>query len=500
MKSLNYKKLIEMYNNGANQLFNKYRKIDALNVFPVPDGDTGTNMNFTINSGIKAISSGNFNGVGEVAKAFSKGCLMGARGNSGVITSQIMKGFANGLDGVVEATAADFVKAFKEAKIAAYAAVGQPVEGTMLTTVREIAEDLEVNGDKYDDIQNLLLHIVEAGNKSVENTPNLLPVLKEAGVVDSGAYGVMEFVYGMFAFTAGRIVARDEKAGEVDFEAFMEHDDHEGAYGYCTEFVVVMHEEGQQEVAQLNMFTELEKFGDSVAVVADEEILKMHVHTLKPEEAMAFAHKFGEFHTIKIENMQEQVESKISESKEVREVAVVCVANGEGVKDYFNQNGIQDIVYGGQTMNPSTETIIEAIKSANANNVIVLPNNKNIVMAANQAKEILTEIKVEVIETRSIVEGIAACANFNIEVDLATNVEEMKEAVKEVTTAQVTTAIKDTTIGGVEVKDGENLLLVNGKIVASVPNKIVEYLEDKGFEVELIEGKQAVYPYIFGGE
>ncbi len=531
MANLTAKDLKKMYINGSNQLFNKYKKIDSLNVFPVPDGDTGTNINFTISSGVKKIIDKEFDSVSDLAKVFAKGTLMGARGNSGVIMSQILKGFANGLDGLIEATPNQIALAFRGAATTAYNSVGSPVEGTMLTVIREIAEALEKKGN-FEGRTHVLLTAVEEGNASVTRTPELLPVLKEAGVVDSGAYGLMEFIYGMLAYVLGKNISREEKPHQIDFEKIITESDHNGQFGYCTEFVVLMTSDGQEKVANINLFAELDKIGDSVAVVIDDEILKIHVHTLKPEDAMQIAHQFGEFHSVKIENMSEQVDDRISGQIKRKELALIAVSNGEGLNTYFRELNVDGMIYGGQTMNPSTEDFIEAIKNINANKVIILPNNKNILMAAKQAAQILNDIDVEVIETKTIPQGIVAASMYNFESSFKENIKEMNEAIIGVRTAQITTAVKDTTFEGLKVHEGNYISMVDGKIISSKKtqwdcisdlidtfdnegfelitvisgdgamhvDETLELLKSKGVEVEHVTGGQAVYPYIFGAE
>ncbi len=534
---------------GANTLHNYFPEIDALNVFPVPDGDTGTNMSLTFSTGAKEIGNMTTENIFEISKVLSKGLLMGARGNSGVILSQIFRGISQGLDGKEQADAVEFADALVKGAEVAYKAVMRPVEGTILTVIREAAAKAKEYAKPEMDIEDLFSHFAKEAEISLDNTPNLLPVLKEVGVVDSGGAGLCMIISGFVAGLAGETVDRVESTGTVEMAA-SSMDAGEIGFGYCTEFIIRLDPKKQKKFKEDNLKNELARMGDSIVVVQDDDIVKVHVHTLKPGEALNLGQRFGEFVKLKIENMQEQhtnlqegqmvtsstLEAAMSTTKEHSKYGVISVAAGDGVAQMFKDLRADIVVSGGQTMNPSTEDIVQACRDANADHVIILPNNGNIVMTAQQAAIILEgEIDVTVIPSKTIPQGLTALINFNPDTDKEANVSNMEDGVKSVKTGQITFAIKDTNIDGVEIKANDYICLVEKEIVACIPNKVeatiraltdlidedseivtliagedvtdeelnaVEaYFEDNfDCEMEVTKGMQPVYSFIIGVE
>ena len=552
MKVITGKLFKEMVLCGANTLHNNYPEIDALNVFPVPDGDTGTNMSLTFLAGAKEVENLDSNNIGEISKKLSKGLLMGARGNSGVILSQIFRGISMTLHDHEEADSLLFAQALENGAKVAYKAVMRPVEGTILTVIREASEAV-VKYTKADmDIEDMFSYFVKEAENSLERTPELLPVLKEVGVVDSGGAGLLLVLTGFMAAIAGEKVDYVEiKSSVASMEAVSEIENGEEGYGYCTEFILRLEPSLVDKFKEDQLKKELARIpGESIVVVQDEEIVKVHVHTLKPGNALNIAQRFGEFVKLKIENMQEQadtiqnnvgsivgVDDKSTKSKsEPKETAVISVCTGDGLKDAFLELHCDYVVSGGQTMNPSTEDMVQAVKDVNAKNVIILPNNSNIIMTAQQTATILEdEVNVIVIPTKTIPQGLSACIMFNPDATLDDNVVEMNEAVGNVKTGQVTFAIKDTNIDGVEIKANDYMALVEKNIVACVSNKLsalkvvlenlidedaelvtliygedvndedveeIESFVEDNFDVELeiVNGKQPVYSFIVGVE
>jgi DAK2 domain fusion protein YloV len=547
MKVINGKLFKEMIIAGANVLHNNHPEIDALNVFPVPDGDTGTNMSLTFSAGASEVEKLDSEDVYEISKKLSKGLLMGARGNSGVILSQIFRGVSMSLEGKTEIDAVDLADAFDNGAKVAYKAVMRPVEGTILTVIRESSEELKKYAKKNMEIEDAFSHFVKAAEDSLERTPDLLPVLKEVGVVDSGGAGLLLVLTGFMSALAGEKIKRVEiKSTEASMSSLVEvESDSEEAFGYCTEFIVRLDPNKMKAFTEERLRNELERLpGNSIVVVQDEDIVKVHVHTLKPGNALNTAQRYGEFIKLKIENMQEQHNSilesntptPVKAKKELKEVSIISVAAGEGIKDMFKELRCDHVVSGGQTMNPATEDIVEAIRSVNAKHVFILPNNSNIVMTAQQAATVLEdEIDVIVIPSKTIPQGLSACIMFNPEVSIEENTEEMNEAIKNVKTGQVTFAIKDTNIDGVEIKANQYMALCEKEIKKCVPDKIdalkyvleelvdddseiitllcgdditdeeqeeVESYIEENFEAELecVKGMQPVYSFIVGVE
>lgn len=487
MKYINGLTLKEMIISGANNLFNCYPEVDALNVFPVPDGDTGTNMNLTISSGAKEVANRNDTGVYDIARAFSKGLLMGARGNSGVILSQIFRGFAISLEGKEKIGAIDLADAFVSGKEVAYKAVMRPVEGTILTVIREASDALAEQVEANMSIEKCFSILLKEARESLNRTPELLPVLKEVGVVDSGGTGLLKILEGFEKAINGNVVEKN-MATVTENATQMAASDLEGEeFGYCTEFLLRIPEDpsscDKKPFVEKRFTNVLLAHGNSIVVVRDEDIVKVHVHTLIPGYLLNYAQQFGEFVKIKIENMSEQHTELVNQGKdpavqnvkkELKEYAIIAVAAGKGVEDMFKEYRADYIVTGGQTMNPSTEDFVEAIKQVNAKKIFILPNNSNIVMAASQACEVCDEgVEARVIPSKTIPQGLTACMMFNPDDDFDTNTNEMTGALANVKTAQVTFAIKDTSIDGVEVKKDEFIGLAGKSIICSNPDKVV---------------------------
>lgn len=551
MKNIDGKLFKEMVVTGAIVLHNNHPEIDALNVFPVPDGDTGTNMSLTFSAGASEIEKLDSTDIYEVAKKLSKGLLMGARGNSGVILSQIFRGVSMAFEGKKEVNAVELAQAFKNGAKVAYKAVMRPVEGTILTVIREASDAVVQYAQEGMEIEDVFSYFVKEAEESLERTPELLPVLKEVGVVDSGGAGLLLVFTGFMAALAGEEIERVEIKNDSTKEALVDvESDGEEGYGYCTEFIFRLDPGKIKAFKEESLRNELERLpGNSIVVVQDEDIVKVHVHTLKPGNALNAAQRYGEFIKLKIENMQEQHNSileanatpaakatPIVPKQEEKEVAIISVAAGDGIKDMFLELHCDYVVSGGQTMNPSTEDMVAAVKEVNAKNVIILPNNSNIVMTAQQTATILEgEVNVIVIPTKTIPQGLSACVMYNPEVSLEDNIAEMEDAVSHVKTGQVTFAIKDTNIDGVEIKANDYMALVEKDIVACKPNKldavkvcldklvdedselitllvgedvvdeeveeVESYIEDNfDAEVDIIEGKQPVYSFIIGVE
>jgi DAK2 domain fusion protein YloV len=547
---------------GSNFLFNNYPDIDALNVFPVPDGDTGTNMNLTLTSGAKEIMNIRNDKISEVGKLFSRGLLMGARGNSGVILSQIFRGFVLRLENKEHINITEFAECWIGGAEMAYKAVMRPVEGTILTVIREAAETLKQNIEKAPNIGRAMEILLDEAKASLLRTPNLLPVLKEVGVVDSGGAGLIKILEGMLTGLRGEIVERKQLSFPQPTETttpFAKFENEE--FGYCTEFIVRLVGDKTKKKFDQERFTSLiSSLGGSLVVVRDEDLVKVHVHTLKPGTALNYAQQYGEFVSLKIENMQEQhshltddhaaefkeknpvsearpAPDKISivEKKAQAEFAIIAVAVGEGVTQMFKDLRVDYVVSGGQSMNPSTEDFVKAIETVNAKNIFLLPNNKNIQLAAEQAASVVEGRNVKVIPTKTIPQGLTACMMFNPEADFDSNLGEMNDAAKRVKSGAITFAIKDTTIDKVEIKKDYFMGILESKIVCAekdinqacyklldkmineesaiisiiygegVSEKQAQALAkkiatEKSIEVEVHKGDQPTYSYYFGVE
>lgn len=543
MNTINGKLFKEMLESGANLLTNKFSEIDALNVFPVPDGDTGTNMSLTFNAGVKDALACTSEDVCEVAKVLSKGLLMGARGNSGVITSQIFRGLYQGVDGMKEINGFQLANALVNGSRVAYKAVMRPVEGTILTVVREAADYTYAYATGKEDVTCLevMEKMVLESKESLERTPDLLPVLKEVGVVDSGGAGLLTIFEGFLSALRGTIIEKEEAGTNSEVAgAAMESEE----FGYCTEFIIRLSRSGMQMFKEEALRDSLARIGTSIVCVQDDDIVKVHVHTLTPGEALNLGQRYGEFVKLKIENMQEQhenimmnasVETPVKEKKPKSNYAIITVAAGDGLRDMFKELRADVVISGGQTMNPSTEDFVEAINEVNAQHIFILPNNSNIVLAAQQAASVCEGMNVHVIPSKTIPQGLCACINFNPDVDFDMNISEMNDALSLVKTGQITYAIKDTTFEGMEIKAGDYMGIKEKDIVISISDKleathqlidqmvdedseivtliygedisedeanhIASYIEDKyDVEVEVNNGMQPVYSFVIGVE
>ncbi|HAH75600.1 MAG TPA: hypothetical protein DCL62_05450, partial [Kandleria vitulina] len=459
MKVIDGKMFRQMIVTGATVLHNNHPEIDALNVFPVPDGDTGTNMSLTFTSGATEVERLQSERVDEIAKTLSKGLLMGARGNSGVILSQIFRGVSKSLKGKETANANDLADAFMQGSKVAYKAVMKPTEGTILTVIRESAEAAKAYVTEDMEIEDYFSYFVKAANESLDRTPELLPVLKEVGVVDSGGAGLLLVLTGFMSALAGEEIERvDINEEEVKNQQALERAEKAGIkanFGYRTEFMLDIAEGKESAFNAENFQNELERIpGERITIVQDGNIVRAKLYTKKPGNALNIAQRFGEFLSVDIENPNaKDVEKKeIVEEVPEKDIAVISVAAGSGIKATFEELHCDHVVSGGQTMNPATEDLVKAIRGVHAKHVIVLPNNSNIVMTAQQAATVLEdEIDVIVIPTKTIPQGLSACIMFNPEASLEDNVSEMKDAMENVKTGQVTFAVRDTNIDGVEV-------------------------------------------------
>ena len=465
------KNLYNMLANGYRNLVLMEHQVNDLNVFPVPDGDTGTNMVKTLAGGIN-IDADNCNDVSAMMSKFSKAVLLTARGNSGVILSQFIRGWANAVSDKSVLLAQDIKNMFSEGVKCAYSAVPTPVEGTMLTVLREPTEAL-ANAEDFDDVRQLFSFVIEQMKISLQNTPEKLPVLKEAGVVDSGGMGIIYFVEGIWAYLNGEIIEADceRESSIVLSTGNLLGPDSVFEYGYCTEFVLqLLNSKTNIPAFSIGtLISYMETVGESIVAVQDDDIVKVHVHTFTPEKVLGFARNYGEFITVKIENMSvqhneiSQVQSR--DSKKVK-YAVVAVANGEGIKNYFAEIGATRIIEGGQTQNPSTQDFLNAFDSLNAEHIVVLPNNSNIYATAKQAADMYKTCDIRVLETKSIAEGYSALSMMNTWAeDVESFIADMTFGLEGVTSASVTKAVRDATISGVDVKEGMYMGLSDGKIL-----------------------------------
>ena len=468
------KKFRDMFVSGANNLQNNKDLVDKLNVFPVPDGDTGTNMSLTISYAIKELAKVQNDNVTDIGKALSKGSLMGARGNSGVILSQIIRGIAKSVEGKENLNVVDLANAFKNGSDTAYKAVIKPIEGTILTVVRESGEYAENIAQEDMDMIEFLELVVEKANESLNKTPELLKALKEAGVVDSGGKGLVLIYEGMLSSLKGNNIELVEGGISSDTNVSVEQNisTEDIKYQYCTEFILETN-----KVDDLTVRERFMKYGDSLAVVGDEGVIKVHVHTNDPGLAIQEALSYGQLLTIKVENMKLQHENKVlkeaAQTEEVhveeKEYGFIATSMGDGLAQIFRDFGVDHIIEGGQTMNPSTEDFMKAIEKLNAKNIIILPNNSNIIMAANQAKE-LSDKNIVVIPTKNVPQAFAALVTFDGDADIAENEANMMEALSTVKSGQVTYAVRNTVINDVEVKEGNIIGLGEGKLLSAGDN------------------------------
>ena len=549
MEKINGLVLAEMIDLGSKNLAKNAEKINALNVFPVPDGDTGTNMNLSMSSGAKETAANVVENIGELGKSFSKGLLMGARGNSGVILSQLFRGMSQHIADKKEVNAKEFAEAIQNGVSIAYKAIIKPVEGTILTVAREAAEAGLKAAENTTSVVEVMEAIYAEAQASLKRTPELLPILKEVGVVDSGGQGLVCVYQGFVAALKGEKIEGLE-AVETNVVDMQFEDDHDMdfmnpediVYGFCTEFTVRLDKE-KKEFNEDKFREDMSKFGDSLLVISDSEFVKIHVHTETPGDVFNYGQQYGELIKIKSDNMREQHREVLRKQeakqatapKELKEQAMISISMGAGLSKVLTSMGVDYIVEGGQTMNPSTEDIMKAIKEVNAKNIFIFPNNKNIQLAAKQAAE-LAEENVFVVESKTAPQGLAAVMVYNPQAAAEENFANMQEVLSTVSTLEVTHAVRDTNIEGVEIKKDEFMGIRNGKIVVSnlSLNTVLEELLEKSIdedseivtlylgeesteeytdfleqlieekypdvEVELIESGQPVYPYIIGVE
>ncbi len=539
---------------GANNLSKNAKMVDALNVFPVPDGDTGTNMNLTITSGANEVKKSSSLKVGDVASLFARGLLMGARGNSGVILSQLFRGFSKAIDNKSEIGTVEFAAALDNGVESAYKAVMKPVEGTILTVAKDAAKKAVKSAKQTEDMIEFMQVVVKEAKASLQRTPDLLPVLKEVGVVDSGGQGLLVIYEGFLAVLEGK-EAPDVSLEEEKMDELVRAEHHKGAqghmktedieFGYCTEFMVHLEDSKlkQSPFDEESFRNELDKHGDSLLVISDEDLVKVHMHTEYPGNIMTYAQNFGSLIKIKIENMREQHSAILNEEKsspnpvpaERKKYGIITVSMGDGIADLFTSLGASYVISGGQTMNPSTEDIVKAIEEVNADNIIILPNNSNIVMTAEQAASVVEE-NVVVIPSKTVPQGIASLLGFNPSAEIEENGTAMKDSMSEVKSGQVTFAVRDTQIDGVSISKDDFMGIFDGKIMVSESSRfevakellqsmigeddeiitiiygedtdkeeaesLVTFIEEhyEDVEVELHEGKQPIYPYIVSVE
>lgn len=547
ISKINGKLFADMIIQGAQNLSNNADLVDSLNVYPVPDGDTGTNMNLTMTSGREEVENNLSKNIGELGKTFSKGLLMGARGNSGVILSQLFRGFCKNIESESEINSKLLAESFQAGVETAYKAVMKPVEGTILTVAKDAAQAAVEKANNTEDCIELMEYIIVKANESLENTPNLLAVLKEVGVVDSGGKGLLCVYEGFLKALKGEKV--EAKVAKIDKDEFV-HDEHDFhgvintediIYGYCTE-MMVRFGKNKKAFDEQEFRQDMSQFGDSLLVINDEEIVKVHVHTEHPGKVFNYGQQYGELIKLKVENMREQHREVIRKEQhtakpkmETVETAIITISMGEGISEIFKSMGATHIISGGQTMNPSTEDIVKVIEQSKCKRAIILPNNKNILMASEQAASIV-DAEAVVIPTKSIPQGISALFQYDVDATLEENKAQMADSVNNVKSGSLTYAVRDTKIDGVEIKKDAFMGLIEDKIVSSqsdqlttvtellnemlaedseiltviigqdaeqeVTDNMINWIEEQypDVEVEVHEGGQPIYQYFFSIE
>ncbi|CXI72226.1 Dihydroxyacetone kinase family protein [Staphylococcus aureus] len=547
ISKINGKLFADMIIQGAQNLSNNADLVDSLNVYPVPDGDTGTNMNLTMTSGREEVENNLSKNIGELGKTFSKGLLMGARGNSGVILSQLFRGFCKNIESESEINSKLLAESFQAGVETAYKAVMKPVEGTILTVAKDAAQAAIEKANNTEDCIELMEYIIVKANESLENTPNLLAVLKEVGVVDSGGKGLLCVYEGFLKALKGEKV--EAKVAKIDKDEFV-HDEHDFhgvintediIYGYCTE-MMVRFGKNKKAFDEQEFRQDMSQFGDSLLVINDEEIVKVHVHTEYPGKVFNYGQQYGELIKLKVENMREQHREVIRKEQhtakpkmETVETAIIAISMGEGISEIFKSMGATHIISGGQTMNPSTEDIVKVIEQSKCKRAIILPNNKNILMASEQAASIV-DAEAVVIPTKSIPQGISALFQYDVDATLEENKAQMADSVNNVKSGSLTYAVRDTKIDGVEIKKDAFMGLIEDKIVSSqsdqlttvtellnemlaedseiltviigqdaeqaVTDNMINWIEEQypDVEVEVHEGGQPIYQYFFSVE
>ncbi|HDC5715135.1 fatty acid kinase catalytic subunit FakA [Staphylococcus aureus] len=547
ISKINGKLFADMIIQGAQNLSNNADLVDSLNVYPVPDGDTGTNMNLTMTSGREEVENNLSKNIGALGKTFSKGLLMGARGNSGVILSQLFRGFCKNIESESEINSKLLAESFQAGVETAYKAVMKPVEGTILTVAKDAAQAAIEKANNTEDCIELMEYIIVKANESLENTPNLLAVLKEVGVVDSGGKGLLCVYEGFLKALKGEKV--EAKVAKIDKDEFV-HDEHDFhgvintediIYGYCTE-MMVRFGKNKKAFDEQEFRQDMSQFGDSLLVINDEEIVKVHVHTEYPGKVFNYGQQYGELIKLKVENMREQHREVIRKEQhtakpkmETVETAIITISMGEGISEIFKSMGATHIISGGQTMNPSTEDIVKVIEQSKCKRAIILPNNKNILMASEQAASIV-DAEAVVIPTKSIPQGISALFQYDVDATLEENKAQMADSVNNVKSGSLTYAVRDTKIDGVEIKKDAFMGLIEDKIVSSqsdqlttvtellnemlaedseiltviigqdaeqaVTDNMINWIEEQypDVEVEVHEGGQPIYQYFFSVE
>lgn len=548
ISKINGKLFADMIIQGAQNLSNNADLVDSLNVYPVPDGDTGTNMNLTITSGREEVENNLSQNIGELGKTFSKGLLMGARGNSGVILSQLFRGFCKNIETESEIDAQQLAESLQAGVETAYKAVMKPVEGTILTVAKDAAQAAMNKAESSKDCVEIMEATIEAAEKSLDNTPNLLAVLKEVGVVDSGGKGLLSVYEGFLKGLNGETVEARKPKLDTDTLVNDEHDFHgvinteDIVYGYCTEMMVRFGKD-KKEFKEDEFRQDMSEFGDSLLVINDDEIVKVHVHTEYPGQVFNYGQQYGELIKLKVENMREQHREVIkkeannhkNDEPQTVETAIITISMGDGISDLFKSMGATHIISGGQTMNPSTEDIVKVIEQSECKRAIILPNNKNILMASEQAAEIV-DAEAVVIPTKSVPQGIAALFQYDEGSSLEDNKSHMVTALDVVKSGSVTFAVRDTKIDGVEIKKDEFMGLAEDKIITSdadqftatkqlleamlsedseiltiiagedanqqTTNQLVEWIESTypDVEIENHNGQQPIYQYLFAVE
>lgn len=501
---------------GAQVLEHNMEKINALNVFPVPDGDTGTNMNMTFSTGVREVNNAKTTQLSIVSQAIAKGLLMGARGNSGVILSQLFRGFSKSIEGKESITGKEFANALKAGSDTAYKAIMKPVEGTILTVSKDAANVAVEVAQQTDDVVEVMEATLTEAKASLLRTKEILPILKQVGVVDSGGRGLVCVYEGMLAVLRGEdIQVFDTAESEAYFS--QDKDNHvqdevaemmsEGLlsvedihYGYCTEFMILRNTNHVQEYNDHLFREQLSQFGDSLLVVSDDELVKVHIHAEQINEVLYLAQQYGELTRIKIENMREQfrARSASAEPKEKKKIAVIAIGSGEGIRVLFTSLGVDKVVIGGQTMNPSAEDIVKAIKEVHAENVIILPNNSNIILTAEQSASLVEE-NVVVIPSKTIQQGLAAMFQYEPDAEVKENESRMHRALEMVVSGQVTYAVRDTELEDIEIKEGDFMGIINRKIVISgesiveTTKELIDRMiqENDGEVLTLIRGEDA---------
>ncbi len=492
MDKINGQIFRNMLESGCANLNNRKKEVDALNVFPVPDGDTGTNMSLTFTSGVSEVRKAGSEDLPTITKTLSRGMLMGARGNSGVILSQIFRGFNQSVGTNTELTTSELATAFMNGAMLAYKAVMRPVEGTILTVVRESTEyaDIYVKDHPESSIEEYLDILCKEAKASLDRTPELLPVLKEARVVDSGGAGLVTILEGFRAYLNGAPIVEGESIPEN--EKLMN--------GYRTEFVLKLSEQGEHLFKETRFRETLSRIGENITVITQDSTVLVAVYTMIPGEVLNEGQKFGEFEAVQIDpNQGEGKDSLLSgyetEPAEEKEYAIITVCAGEGLANLFKNYRADYVVSGGQTMNPSTEDFVSAIKKLNAKHIFILPNNSNIIMAAKQAATVIDGVDVRVIETVSVPQGLSACISFNPDEDVDVNVENMLDAIAHVKSGSVTYAIKDTTVDGREIHNGD-YMGISGKDIRFTSKDKVE--ATKNLIKDMCDEDSAIVTLIYG--